>query len=400
MSSNLSQLFSDLAVKELVRVDLPKQGSNQHEINGKEELRNFFKTTERLEGQIVWHYFADDVTPEKEEAGFTFYESRGGRRHITGRSDEWRLYYKGNFLERADIGDLLVLARTVSGEIHALVFSRGSAPYRAALVLFSIREATSKFEFFTSEALAHQQIALLERQIIEELELEAPFPIASNDEDVVIQRFGEQFPKTKLMSAFAREQVQADVSDPDTALVAWLDREEQLFRALERVIVGKRLAMGFDDVDDFMEYSKSAHQRRKSRMGFALENHLHEIFTRGGLRFSAQCRTEGRSKPDFIFPGEPEYKNPTFNDDLLMMLGAKSSAKDRWRQVLAEADRISHKHVCTIEPGISEKQTREMTGRKVTLVIPTSLHSTYTPGQRASMLDLKHFIEIVRCKQP
>ena len=42
------------------------------------------------------------------------------------------------------------------------------------------------------------------------------------------------------------------------------------------------------------------------------------------------------------------------------MLGAKSTCKDRWRQVLAEDEKISRKHLLTLEPGISEPQTHQM----------------------------------------
>ena len=44
------------------------------------------------------------------------------------------------------------------------------------------------------------------------------------------------------------------------------------------------------------------------------------------------------------------------------MLAAKTSCKDRWRQVLAEADRIRTKHLLTLEPAISKIQTAEMRG--------------------------------------
>src|SRR5512135_70891 len=48
-------------------------------------------------------------------------------------------------------------------------------------------------------------------------------------------------------------------------------------------------------------------------------------------------RIEASNKPDFIFPGEKEYRDATFNAALLVMLGVKSTSKDRWRQVLTEA---------------------------------------------------------------
>jgi len=81
------------------------------------------------------------------------------------------------------------------------------------------------------------------------------------------------------------------------------------------------------------------------------------------------------------------------------MLGVKSTSKDRWRQVLDEADRIPDKHLCTLEAGISTKQTEAMRNRRLTLVIPTELHATYTSAQRAEMLNIEIFIELIRKNQ-
>lgn len=85
--------------------------------------------------------------------------------------------------------------------------------------------------------------------------------------------------------------------------------------------------------------------------------------------------------------------------NLLVMLGAKSTAKDRWRQILTEADKIPDKHLCTLEAGISTAQTLEMRRHRVTLVIPESLHSSYTNEQIRDMITVNGFIEFVRQKQ-
>ena len=81
------------------------------------------------------------------------------------------------------------------------------------------------------------------------------------------------------------------------------------------------------------------------------------------------------------------------------MLGVKSTSKDRWRQVLTEADRIPRKHLCTLEAGISAKQTDEMRRQQLTLVVPASLHATYTVAQRENLLSLAEFIDHIRTKQ-
>ena len=58
------------------------------------------------------------------------------------------------------------------------------------------------------------------------------------------------------------------------------------------------------------------------------------------------------------------------------MLGSKTTAKDRWRQVLEEADRIKRKHLITLEGAISENQTKEIRSRTLQLVVPKEIPST------------------------
>jgi len=48
-----------------------------------------------------------------------------------------------------------------------------------------------------------------------------------------------------------------------------------------------------------------------------------------------------------------------------------TTCKDRWRQVINEADRIPEKHLFTLQPTISKNQLREMTDEKVHLVVPS-----------------------------
>jgi hypothetical protein len=222
---------------------------------------------------------------------------------------------------------------------------------------------------------------------------------APNDEELILKKFGRSFPTTREMSAFARTQVEADFCRPDDALAVWLEREEELFRALENVIIRERLNRNFATVDEFIQYSLSVQNRRKSRMGFALQNHLAHLFTLHKLKFTPQARTEANNKPDFIFPGQKEYHDSSFDASLLVMLGVKSTSKDRWRQVLTEADRIPQKHLCTLEAGISTKQTDEMLRQRLSLVVPAGLHATYTKDQRENLLAVSEFIKLIAKNQ-
>ena len=223
-----------------------------------------------------------------------------------------------------------------------------------------------------------------------ELVTEAPFA-----EDA-IQCFGLSFPKSITFSQFIQDRVAVDPGEPDEALLTWWIAEEAHFREHERRIVKERLAIPFVDVDEFLTYSKSVHNRRRARAGLAFENHLRAIFKLNGVRHGFNERTEGRSQPDFLFPGIAEYLDPAFDEARLTMLGAKTTCKDRWRQVLQEATRIRDKHLCTLEPAISGAQLKEMAAAHLTLVAPSAIVPTYDVPPGYEVLSLSDFIQVVR----
>jgi hypothetical protein len=77
----------------------------------------------------------------------------------------------------------------------------------------------------------------------------------------------------------------------------------------------------------------------------------------------------------------------------------KSTCKDRWRQVLAEAQRIERKHLLTLEAAISTHQTDQMHEHKLQLVVPRGLQATYTPAQQENLLDLAEFTAMVNDRE-
>jgi hypothetical protein len=110
-------------------------------------------------------------------------------------------------------------------------------------------------------------------------------------------------------------------------------------------------------------------------------------------------RLERRIVAQRIGTGFAAAHNPAFPDARLTMLGAKSTLKERWRQVLSEAQRIGEKHLLTLEPGISENQTDEMAAKRLRLVVPQPLHATYRAAQRAWLMDVAGFIALARERQ-
>ncbi len=402
---NLKDVFDAVAYKELKLVDLPARGSNQHELNGTNALCDFFSAPRgligssfRVEGVIQWLYFADNQDTQQTQASFTFYDARARTALKTGRT-EWRLYYYGDFLSAAQPGDALILARTAENVTLCLVFQQGSGWLRAVQTLFRIDPSNTTLQAIPDATLDAQTLDFAQVQILDELGIEISVPAAPTDEEIILAKFGPRFPTTAEMSDFARTQIQVDTNDCDSALIGWLTREEALFRALEAVGVRQQLAQGFRDVEHFISYSLSVQNRRKSRMGNALQNHLAALFDIQRLRYETQKKTEGKKKPDFLFPGHVAYHNPAFPAIQLAMLAAKSSCKDRWRQILTEAVRIPEKHLCTLESGISTDQTDEMQVQQVRLVIPATLHVTYTAQQRQTLMSLNEFADYIRFMQ-
>lgn len=134
-------------------------------------------------------------------------------------------------------------------------------------------------------------------------------------------------------------------------------------------------------------------------MGYSLQNQLEALFDSHKLKYKAQAVTEGKNKPDFIFPSSEEYRDQQFKSELLVMLGAKSTLKERWRQILTEAARIPRKHLCTLEPSISKDQTDEISKHAIQLVIPESFHETYTDTQRKQLWTVSTFVDFIKKMQ-
>ena len=78
------------------------------------------------------------------------------------------------------------------------------------------------------------------------------------------------------------------------------------------------------------------------------------------------------------------------------MLAVKTTCKDRWRQILNEADRIKQKHLLTLQEGVSEGQFKEMSAAGVQLVVPAQLRNAYPSAIQSHLQTLESFIGDVR----
>ena len=234
-----------------------------------------------------------------------------------------------------------------------------------------------------------------------------------------IALFNGVFPETVVMSRAARRisdavmhrtdyligndliiegQYTSAKTNPDHTLIEWTRQEYRLFRSLENSIYREVLSKGFSDVETFVSLASEILNRRKSRAGKGLEHHLAALFDSNSICYTEQAKTEGAKRPDFIFPSESAYHNPNFPSDHLVSLAAKTTCKDRWRQVLNEADRLRDgaKYLCTLQQGISRAQMDEMKAENVVLVVPQPYITTYPKDRQDRIWTVQKFISYVK----
>ncbi|MBH0238933.1 type II restriction endonuclease [Methylobrevis albus] len=191
---------------------------------------------------------------------------------------------------------------------------------------------------------------------------------------------------------------------PDKRLLRRRECEFEIFRSVEAAVEFPAIHAGFTNLDDFISRAQTVLQRRKARSGRSLELHTREILIeeqfREGTDFQHGPQSEPGKRPDFLFPSQAAYRDPTFPAARLRMLATKTTCRDRWRQVINEADRIPVKHLLTLQEGVSEAQFHEMTQAKVQLVVPEPLMAKYPASIRTDIMTLESFLGDLRLLVP
>lgn len=311
------------------------------------------------------------------ESNFTYYSSKNELR-ITkfGRSFP--------FLNPEQTGALFVFTRQ-SADQYSAFFLETEDDIEQFLSAFGIGPTETNHMIDTSAVLPETQERIAIQKFIDTLTVD--------------------FPLSDVMSAAARD-IQNRVynhleyirTNPDRKIIEWTNTEYALFRAIEHARYGDKISHGFTSVDEFITMANMVLNRRKSRAGKSLEHHLSAIFDGNDIQYTAQSVTEGNKKPDFLFPSQAAYHNATFPTDKLISLAAKTTCKDRWRQVINEADRLRGlpKYLCTLQQGISPAQMDEMQAENVILVVPRPYIASYPADRRDRIWTLTKFVDYVR----
>ncbi len=326
--------------------------------------------------KIKWH--GDFIT----ESRFTYYG--------VGTRDEYRLTRFGRdfpLLNEDSVGNLLILCKLEEDHYEGFVLSTDDE-IEDFLTAFGLspHETNRIINKDNNEAIDDVLNALFNKYI-ETLKVEFPATneVAKNAREIMTRAL-----KTPL----------SEISkNPDKVILQWLSAEYQLFKSIENNRYADILTRPFSDIEEFIQKANSVLNRRKSRAGKSLEHHLSYIFTNQGLRFTEQAVTEGSKRPDFIFPGQEEYRNIQFEGKKLIFLASKTTCKDRWRQILNEADRIEIKHLFTLQQGISVNQLKEMYSHNVKLIVPKEYLPAYPAEYKEKIGTLGSFIHYVKGTQ-
>ena len=289
---------------------------------------------------------------------------------------EYRLTNGFSFLSDDHVGDVLVLIRAARGRFLGYRLSRDE----------DIEEFLEAFSLSPEDAYRLQQTEAAQESLLGEYAAEW-----------LRETPPDEFPESRRFSERAREFVHRrsgteSIDNPDELLLAYLDAEFRLFKLAERERYRHYLEQPFASVEKLIDTANTILNRRKSRSGLSLENHLAYLFTKLRHPFAHQEVTEGKSRPDFLFPSGLHYRDTTFGAAGLTFLGVKTTCKDRWRQILSEADRIPVKHLFTLQQGISEAQLQEMETARVRLVVPEPYRRHFPKRFRDRLLSLGQFV--------
>jgi hypothetical protein len=291
MNVSIQDLFEGVAAKYLSEVDTNPKKSNQHEIGGLVKVGFKRYLGEPASGEIsrfrakMCYLSGEDSDFDIVEDTLSWYNTRA---KDPTRSAEYRLYYKTNAMtRRMNAGDFFLIAKLKHNELLAIACPSESTQEAQLRTIFGLNQVGEKFKagILSTKALSLPIVYILE-SLGYQFNLEQETYL-----DMLLARFGAcAFPSTSALSSLAREVSKIPPSESaDRCIIDWMETEEVLFRTFEKYLIEQKLKVGFgtgnEQVDNFISYSLSVQNRRKSRAGLAFENHLDTIFNHHHLQF-------------------------------------------------------------------------------------------------------------------
>jgi hypothetical protein len=370
------------AFKRLSAVEVDPKRSHQHEFHAGFIRKALGFPEGRTSGRLSVALFNDDEEPLLEAGSYTLTDVRAGK----PRAAEYHMYYRSSVIDdAAEPGDLLVISRQREGtDIRAVIARAGSRAETEILNAILARDlpVLERFQAVDPPAPSAERAKQLFATFV------PSEPASGFDGYPLVQeafRTGN-LPDTRAMAEAGRKMAGAHdaSSDPDGFIDAALHAETKLYNHIAENIgragLGE-LIQRRAPFSDFQALFMSMNQSAKSRRGLSLQYHFASVLEASGIVFSPQCETERGETADFITPGCDHYHNPGFPAERLRMVACKSTARDRWRQVLNEASRISEKYFLTLDPNLSPSLIAKIDAANLRLFLPQPIIDAHYPAE-------------------
>ena len=203
--------------------------------------------------------------------------------------------------------------------------------------------------------------------------------LCSRAAEVVLKGKSEQDIKQNFSALFDQMQ--------DEIYQQYLKAENDAGQAIIDKLLRKFGTIKFEDMNSFL---MSIFQSRKSRAGKAFEFIIRELFSRLSYPFAEQVDVDGAT-PDFIMPSEKEFRENPLGS---IIFTAKRTLRERWRQVVTEANKGYGFFLATLDNKVTQSQIDQAAKNKIYIVVPQALkESNETYKNAPSVLSFEQFFE-------
>lgn len=417
MDGRLVDQFAGVGFKRLSAVDCISEGvSNQHELNVSAAMRSFLGESRQTFECTYFRFegtFAEGVY-DSEELTATYYNARQRQER---RSPEFRLVYPSTsrIMRSAREGDYCWVLRRTADDRLLVVVAEDDSPVARQLdrLIGTDMRGSSGVDGQGVLTIGSLQSAADEDLSVEDADLLVLLGLSvkvRHTEAVakVIDRFGgtTSMPSTKDFAEFTRGLCRTvePTEEPDLALHDWYTFTTEMYfgyeaHVLQPILNGHFAMQPSIDVNAFFDVAKRHMNSRYSRAGYTFEHHVGALLDAHGLaHHRGTKRLPDGSKPDFLFPGLGAYSDADAPVELLTFLGAKTTTKERWMQVVAEAPRIKIRYLVTMDRELNGDILAAMAFNEVRPVIPAPIASTQYAGEHR-IITVAEFIALVEERQ-
>ncbi len=167
----------------------------------------------------------------------------------------------------------------------------------------------------------------------------------------------------------------------------YLKAEHDAGQAVIDKLLGETGTIRFEDMNSFL---MSIFQSRKSRAGKAFEFIIRELFSRLSYPFAEQVDVDGAT-PDFMMPSEEVFRDNPLGS---IIFTAKRTLRERWRQVVTEANKGYGFFLATLDNKVTQSQIDQAAKNKIYIVVPQALKEENNTYKHApSVLSFEQFFE-------